>query len=115
MTAPSEQKTARSPIGEFGDLILRNRVGMCRRLACGRTAAGLDVADSAGLDRVQHRLAPQCLGCLTPTDYAEAWAAGHRTHNERINKGSGQRGVALHCCPRDLVLRLNSDLRQGVA
>lgn len=27
MAAPSEQKTARSPIGEFGDLILRNRVG----------------------------------------------------------------------------------------
>lgn len=67
---------------------------MCRRLACGRTAAGLDVADSAGLDRVQHCLAHSALGCLTPTDYAEAWAAGHRTHNERINKVSGQRGVA---------------------
>lgn len=115
MTAPSEQKTARSPIGEFGDLILRNRVGC---VAGWRAAGPLPALTwQTPRDWIEYNTVwpHSALGCLTPTDYAEAWAAGHRTHNERINKGSGQRGVALHCCFRDLVLRLNSDLRQGVA
>jgi hypothetical protein len=114
VTAPSEQKTARSPIGEFGDLILRNRVGC---VAGWRWPDRCRLTGQTPRDWIEYNTIwpHSALGCLTPTDYAEAWAAGHRTHNERINKGSGQRGVALHCCLRDLVLRLNSDLRQGVA
>ena len=86
MTAPSEQKTARSPIGEFGDLILRNRVGC---VAGWRAAGPLPALTwQTPRDWIEYNTVwpHSAFGCLTPTDYAEAWAAGHRTHNERINR-----------------------------
>jgi len=68
---------------------------MCRRLACGRTAAALTWQTPQGWIEYNTVWPHGALGCLTPTDYAEAWAAGHRTYNERINKGSEGRCLAL--------------------
>jgi hypothetical protein len=69
---------------------------MCRRLALAGPLPALTWQTPRDWIEYNTVWPHSAFGCLTPTDYAEAWAAGHRTHHERINRGPGQRGVALH-------------------